>query len=148
MQRDFAAHAEDLAAEKELGEAGLRICDELFWAWEIFQHTGERAELKRRIRQLRRELTAILARHATKAARYRYTRRFARNILKIWPAGVRRDRGRDADQQPANAASSDCSRHTRPADYSIARCTPTSSMCSAPTPAAIQSRFWSDRQPD
>ena len=86
MQRDFAAHAEGLAAEKDLGEAGLRICDELFWAWEIFQHTGERAELKRRIRKLRRELKAILARHATKAARYRYTRRFARNILKIWPA--------------------------------------------------------------
>jgi transposase len=86
LQRDFAAHAEGLAAEKELGEHGLRICDELFWAWEIYQHTGDRADLKRRIRKLRRELKAILTRHATKAARYRYTRRFARNILKIWPA--------------------------------------------------------------
>ena len=86
LQRDFAAHAEGLAAEHELGDAGLRICGELFWAWEIFQHTAERAELKRRIRKLRRELKAILTRHATKAARYRYTRRFARNLLKIWPA--------------------------------------------------------------
>jgi len=33
LQRDFAAHAEGLAAEKELGEHGLRICGELFWAW-------------------------------------------------------------------------------------------------------------------
>jgi transposase len=33
-----------------------------------------------------RELKAILTRHAGKAARYRYTRRFARNLLKIWPA--------------------------------------------------------------
>jgi transposase len=86
LQRDFAAHADGLAAEKHLGEAGLRICDELFWAWEIYQHTGERGDLKRRTRKLRHELKTILNRHAAKAARYRYTRRFARNLLKIWPA--------------------------------------------------------------
>ncbi len=86
LQRDFKAHAEGLGTEKELGEHGLRICEELFWAWEIFSHTGERAELKRRIRALRRELKPILRRHASTAARYRYTRRFARNLLKLWPA--------------------------------------------------------------
>jgi transposase len=86
LQRDFAAHADGLAAEKDLGDAGLEICEQLFWAWEIYQHTGDRADLKRRIRKLRRELKAILTRHAAKAARYRYTRRFARNLLKIWPA--------------------------------------------------------------
>jgi transposase len=83
---DFAAHADGLAAEKELGEHGLRICEELFWAWEIYQHTGERKELKRRTRVLRRELKPILTRHAGTHARYRYGRRFARNLLKIWPA--------------------------------------------------------------
>ena len=86
LQRDFAAHAEGLAAEKDLGEAGLRICEQLFWAWEIYQHTGDQAELKRRTRKLRRELKPILARHAGNGARYRRGRRFARNILKIWPA--------------------------------------------------------------
>ena len=86
LQRDFAAHAEGLAAEKELGEHGLRICSELFWAWEIYQHTGDRAELKRAIRKLRRELKAILTRHAGKGARYRRGRRFARNLLNVWPA--------------------------------------------------------------
>jgi transposase len=86
LQRDFAMHADGLAAEKDLGEAGLRICDELFWAWEIYQHTADRAELKRRIRVLRRELKPLLTRHAGKGARYRRGRRFARNILKIWPA--------------------------------------------------------------
>jgi transposase len=86
LQRDFAAHADGLAAEKELGEHGLRICEELFWAWEIYQHTGDRADLRRRIRVLRRELKPILTRHAAKHARYRYGRRFARNVLKIWPA--------------------------------------------------------------
>src|SRR5436853_544822 len=32
LQRDFAMHADGLAAEKDLGEAGLRICEQLFWA--------------------------------------------------------------------------------------------------------------------
>lgn len=86
LQRDFAAHADGQAAEKDLGETGLQICEELFWAWEIYQHTGDRADLKRRIRRLRRDLKPILTRHAGKSARYRYTRRFARNLLKIWPA--------------------------------------------------------------
>lgn len=86
LQRDFAAHAEGLAAEKEFGEHGLRVCEELFWSWEIFQHTGDRRELKRRIRALRREFKPILRRHAAKAARYRRTRGMARNLLKIWGA--------------------------------------------------------------
>ena len=86
LQRDFANCADGLAAEKQLGEHGLKICEELFWSWEIYQHTGDRRELKRRIRRVRRELKPILARHAGKAARYRRTRGLARNLLKIWPA--------------------------------------------------------------
>ena len=86
LQRDFAMHADGLAAEKQLGEHGLRICEGLFWAWEIYQHTDDRAELKRRVRKLRRELKPILTRHAGKGARYRHGRGFARNLLKIWPA--------------------------------------------------------------
>lgn len=86
LQRDFAAHGDGLAAEKDLGETGLRVCSELFWAWDIYRHTGNRADLKRRIRKLRRELKAILTRHAGKHARYRRGRRFARDLLKILPA--------------------------------------------------------------
>jgi transposase len=86
LQRDFAFHAEGRGIEKELGEHGLRICQELFWTWEIFQHTGDRRELKRRVRALRRELKPLLREHAGKKARYRHGRRFARNVLKIWPA--------------------------------------------------------------
>ena len=47
LKRDFAAHAEGLAAEKEFGERGLELCERVFWAWQIYQHTGERRELKR-----------------------------------------------------------------------------------------------------
>jgi transposase len=86
LRRDFKAHAEGLAAEKEFGEHGLRICEQVFWAWEIYQHTRERAELRRRIRLARRELKPILRRYAGKAPRYKYTRGMARNLLKVWPA--------------------------------------------------------------
>ncbi len=86
LQRDFAFHAEGRGIERELGERGLRICQELFWAWEVFQHTGDRGELERRVRALRRELKSILREHAGKKARYRQGRRFARNVLKVWPA--------------------------------------------------------------
>ena len=86
LRRDFQAHAEGLAADKEFGEHGLRICEQLFWAWEIYQHTGDRRDLRLRIRGLRRELKAILRAYAGKQARYRHTRAIARNLLKIWPA--------------------------------------------------------------
>ncbi len=69
LRRDFKAHAEGLAAEKQFGEAGLKVCDELFWSWEIFQHTRDRTELKRRIRALRREFKPILATYAGCQAR-------------------------------------------------------------------------------
>ena len=86
LRRDFNAHADGLGAENEFGEHGLRVCEELFWSWEIYQHTGDRHELKRRIRALRREFKPILRTYAGKQARYRYTRGMARNLLKIWPA--------------------------------------------------------------
>ena len=86
LRRDLKAHAEGLAAEKDFGEHGLRICDELFWAWEIYQHTGNRSDLKLRIRALRRELKPLLRRYVAKGKRYKYTRGMARNLLKVWPA--------------------------------------------------------------
>jgi transposase len=86
LQRDFRAHAEGIRGERELGRRGLEICEELFWAWEIYQHTGDRRELQRRVRVLQRQLKALLREHAGSGARYRYGRRFARNVLKIWPA--------------------------------------------------------------
>ena len=107
LRRDFKSHAEGLDAEKAFGEAGLQICEELFWSWEIYQHTHDRQELKRRIRALRREFKPILRTYSGKAPRYKYTRGMARNLLKVWPAlwtfADHRDR---ADQQP---------RRTRPA---------------------------------
>jgi hypothetical protein len=38
LWRGFKAHAEGLAAEKEFGEAGLALCERVFWAWEVRPH--------------------------------------------------------------------------------------------------------------
>jgi transposase len=85
LQRDFEFLAEGRGSDKLLGQAGLEVCKELFWAWEIYAHTGERPELGRRVRLLQRQLKAVLREHSAKHARYRESRRFARALLKIWP---------------------------------------------------------------
>jgi transposase len=86
LRRDFKAHADGIGAEKAFGEHGLRICEELFWSWEIFQHTRDRRELKRRIRALRRDFKPILRTYSGKAPRYKHCRGMARNLMKAWPA--------------------------------------------------------------
>jgi len=86
LQRDFEFHAQGRGSDQQIGQAGLAICQELFWTWEIYQHTRDRGELKRRVQVLQRDLKAILREHAAKHARYRESRRFARALLKIWPA--------------------------------------------------------------
>lgn len=86
LQRDFAAHAEGLAAEKQFGEHGLELSGKVFWAWEVFQHTHDRRELKRTITQLARTYKPIIASYAAKRARNKRCRGMARNLLKAWPA--------------------------------------------------------------
>ena len=86
LARDFKAHAEAIAAEKEFGEHGLRLCERVFWAWEVYQHTRDRHQLQLTIRQLQREFKPIVRRYAGKSPRYNYCRGMARNLLKAWPA--------------------------------------------------------------
>jgi len=86
LARDFNAHAEGMAAEREFGEHGLRVCERVFWAWEVFQHTHDRRQLAATIRALQREFKPIVRRYAGKSPRYKYCRGIARNLLKAWPA--------------------------------------------------------------
>ncbi|HMC94220.1 MAG TPA: IS66 family transposase [Polyangia bacterium] len=86
LQRDFQAQFEGIGAEHELGQVGLEICDQLFFAWEAFQHTGDRRQLTRVIRRLQRRLKPILRTYAGKKPRYKRTRGLAKNLLKIWAA--------------------------------------------------------------
>jgi transposase len=86
LRRDFKAHAEGLAAEREFGEHGLECCERVFWAWEVFAHTHDRRELKRAIGSLQRTYEPIIRGYATRRERNRRCRGMARNLLKLWPA--------------------------------------------------------------
>jgi len=84
--RDFTAHSEGLAAQKQFGEAGLAIAGRLFAAWDAYRREGDRARLRKRIEPLNNELRALLERAARKSTKTKYHRRFATNLLKRWPA--------------------------------------------------------------
>ena len=86
LVRDLTAHSEGLGAQQQFGEAGLEISKGLFTAWGQFREDGDRARLLERLAPLQEELRALLEEAATKAARNRRHRTFAKNLLKRWPA--------------------------------------------------------------
>jgi transposase len=86
LKRDFASHAEGLAAEKEFGEHGLALTREVFQAWSAFQDSNDRRELTLTITSFKREYKPIIAGYAEKRARNKRCRGMARNLLKAWPA--------------------------------------------------------------
>jgi hypothetical protein len=77
LVRDFTAHSEGLAAQKEFGEAALKIAGELFAAWEQCRWDADRARLGERLGPLKAELGALLEQAARKSARNRRHRTFA-----------------------------------------------------------------------
>jgi transposase len=86
LMRDFTAHSEGLAAQKEFGQAGLEITGRLFAAWDAYRQDGDRARLLERISPLKHELRALLERAARKSTKTKRHRLFASNLLKRWPA--------------------------------------------------------------
>jgi len=86
LKRDFRRHAEGLAEQKTFGEAGLALTGRLFKVWRAFDEHQDRRRLKREMAPIQTQLRALLERAARKSARTRYHGRFARNLLKIWPA--------------------------------------------------------------
>jgi hypothetical protein len=86
LLRDFTAHSEGLAAQKQFGEAGLTITARLFAAWDTYQHDSDRARLREQIAPLQAELKALLERATRKSTKTKYHRQFANNLLKRWPA--------------------------------------------------------------
>lgn len=86
LWRDFTRHAEGLAEQKAFGEAALELTGRLFGAWHAFGEHGDRRRLKREMAPIEAELRALVERAARKSKRTRYHGRFARNLLKIWPA--------------------------------------------------------------
>jgi len=86
LLRDFTAHSEAMDEQATFGSAGVAVTHDLFNAWQQFQHDGNRAKLRRRIKPLQARLREQLEHASRKSARTRYHRQFARNLLKRWPA--------------------------------------------------------------
>jgi transposase len=87
LQRDFRRHAEGLAEQKTFGEQGLELAARLFGAWRAYQHEHhDRVQLKAEIDEIEAELRPLVEHAARKSKRTRLHRRFAQNLLNIWPA--------------------------------------------------------------
>jgi transposase len=86
LYRDFRRHAEGLALQKAFGEAGLALTERLFTVWRAFGEHRDRARLAREMTPIQAELRELLEHAARKSKRTRLHRRFAGNLLKIWPA--------------------------------------------------------------
>jgi transposase len=87
MQRDFRRHSEGLADQKTFGEQGLKLTAQVFQAWRAYQHEHhDREQLKTEITPIQTELQRLLQDASPKSKRTRWHRRFANNLLKIWPA--------------------------------------------------------------
>jgi transposase len=87
LQRDFRRHSEGLAEQKTFGERGLQLTGRVFAAWRAYQHEHhDHARLQADIAPIQSELRTLLQDAGRKSKRTRYHRRFANNLLKIWPA--------------------------------------------------------------
>jgi transposase len=87
LQRDFRRHADGLAEQQTFGEQGLELTGRVFAAWRAYQHTHhDRDRLKSEIAQVQTELRQLLELASPKSQRTRWHRRFANNLLKVWPA--------------------------------------------------------------
>jgi transposase len=86
LVRDFTAHSEGLAAQKEFGERGLAIAGCLFEAWDDYRQVRDRTRLLTQVAPLEQELRTLLEQAARKSTKTKYHRLFAKNLLKRWPA--------------------------------------------------------------
>ena len=76
-----------MAEQKIFGEQGLELTRRVFRAWRAFQHEHhDRDRLKAEIAQVQTELRTLLEDASPKSKRTRWHRRFANNLLKVWPA--------------------------------------------------------------
>jgi transposase len=87
LQRDFRRHADGLAEQKTFGEQGLELTCRVFAAWRAYHHEHhDRDRLGREIAPIQTKLRALLEDSSPKSKRTRWHRRFANNLLKVWPA--------------------------------------------------------------
>jgi transposase len=87
LQRDFRRHADGLGGQKNFGEQGLQLTDQVFAAWRVYRHEHhDRARLQADITSIQAQLRPLLEQASPKNRHNRWHRRFANNLLKVWPA--------------------------------------------------------------
>jgi transposase len=86
LQRDFRFHSEGLAAQKQFGDAGLELTRRLFAVWHAFAEHQNRRRLTREMKPVKNKLRKLLEHAGNGSKRHRLHRRFANNLLKLWPA--------------------------------------------------------------
>jgi transposase len=87
IKRDFRKHADGLGEQKTFGEQGLELTRRMFAAWRTFENEHQdRDRLRAEIAPIQTEMRALLEAASPKKARNRWHRRFANNLLKVWPA--------------------------------------------------------------
>lgn len=86
LKRDFFKHSEGLAEQKEFGAAGLALTKRLFKTWHAFDEHQDRARLITEMAAIKTELRTLVEHAARNSPRTKYHRRFAGNLIKIWPA--------------------------------------------------------------
>ena len=87
VQRDFRRHAEGLAEQKSFGKQGHEFSRGVFAAWRAYQHEHhDRDRLAADIAPIQTGLRRLLEEASPKSRRTRWHRRFANNLLKVWPA--------------------------------------------------------------
>lgn len=86
LQRDFRFHSEGLAAQQLFGQTGLALTRRLFAVWHAFAEHQDRRRLAREMTPIKNELRELLEHAGNASKRHRLHRRFANNLLKLWPA--------------------------------------------------------------
>jgi transposase len=86
LQRDFRFHSEGLAAQQIFGQAGLELTRRLFETWHAYARHQDRTRLALEMTPIQTELRELLEHAGKKSKRHRLHRRFANNLLKLWPA--------------------------------------------------------------
>jgi transposase len=87
LQRDFRRHADGLGEQKTFGESGLELTRCVFAGWRAYQHEHhDRQRLQAEITPIQTQLRQLLEEASPKSRRTRWHRRFANNLLKVWPA--------------------------------------------------------------
>jgi transposase len=86
LQRDFRFHSEGLAAQQQFGDAGLELTRRLFETWHAYIEHPDRRRLTREMKPIKNELRELLEHATNGSTRHRLHRRFATNLLKLWPA--------------------------------------------------------------